>query len=166
MSAPYSLEPLSSRHDRTRFDCGVEPLNTYLRTRVAQDMRRRLTACFVAVDQATGHLAGYYTLAQSGIPLDEIDDLARRKLPRYPLMPATRLGRLAVDRHHRSKGLGGALLFDAIERVTRSEIPAYAMVVDAKDAAAIAFYRHHGFLPFESVPNTLYLPLTRSAPAG
>lgn len=159
MSHPYLIEALSPAHDRGTFVSGADPLDIYFRNHVTQDMKRRLTACFVAIESAAGQVAGFYTLATSSIPLLELDDAIKRKLPRYPLVPAVRLGRLAVDRAHRGKGLGGTLLVNALARAIQSEITAFAMVVDAKDDAAVAFYRHHGFLPFESVADTLYLPL-------
>lgn len=163
MTFAYRIETLSSAHDRAKFGSGSEPLDAYLQHHVSQDIRRRLTACFVAIDTASENVAGYYTLAASSVGLQELDEALRKKLPRYPLVPAVRLGRLAVDLRHRGKGLGGALLLDALARSVRSEITAYAMVVDAKDALAVAFYRHHGFLPFESSPARLYLPLAEIA---
>jgi ribosomal protein S18 acetylase RimI-like enzyme len=163
VTADYRIEALSSAHKRTRFDSGSPALDVYFRDRVSQDIRRRLTACFVAVDSATAEIAGYYTLAASSIPLDALDEKLRSRLPRYPLVPAVRLGRLAVDHLHQGKGLGGTLLLNALARSIRSEITAYAMVVDAKGQDAVAFYRHHGFVAFESAPMTLYVPLAEIA---
>lgn len=69
------------------------------------------------------------------------------------------MGRLAVDQAFKGQGLGGALLADALDRAVRSEIAAYALMVDAKDEAAAAFYRHHGFIALPDSPLTLFLPL-------
>ena len=69
------------------------------------------------------------------------------------------MGRLAFDQAFKEQGLGGALLADALDRATRSEIAAYALMVDAKDEAAAAFYRHHGFIALPGLPLTLFLPL-------
>jgi len=69
------------------------------------------------------------------------------------------MGRLAVDQAFKGQGLGGALLADALDRAVRSEIAAYALIVDAKDEAAAAFYRHHGFIALPDSPFTLFLPL-------
>ena len=77
----------------------------------------------------------------------------------YPTVPAVRMGRLAVDQAFQGQGLGGALLADALTRAARSEIAAFALVVDAKDEAATAFYRHHGFISLPYSPQTLFLPL-------
>jgi ribosomal protein S18 acetylase RimI-like enzyme len=157
LSAPFRIEALTSQHDRSTFDCGSEPLNRYFKQHVTQDARRRVTACFVAVEQGRGVLAGYYTVASSSVPLTDLPEQVTKKLPRYPSVPAVRMGRLAVDRQFRGKGLGAAMLADALERCVKAEIAAYALIVDAKDEQAAAFYRHHGFLAFND--NPLFLPL-------
>jgi len=160
MTGSFVIEPLTSDHKRTEFTCGVEALDRYFRQQAGQDMRRSVTACFVAREIATGRIAGYYTLSAGGIFLSEMPgDLAKR-LPRYPSVPVARLGRLAVaDAYHGHK-LGGALLWDAVDRAIRSEVAVYAMVVDAKDEAAESFYRHHGFVAFGSMPRCFILPLS------
>ena len=83
-----------------------------------------------------------------------------KKLPRYPTMPAVRIGRLAVDLHFQGQGLGAALLFDARQRALRAEIAVYALVVDAKDEAAKRFYSHHGFHHLRHLTNAMFLELT------
>jgi predicted GNAT family N-acyltransferase len=82
-----------------------------------------------------------------------------RKLPRYPSVPTVRMGRLAVDQDFKGQGLGGALLADALARAARAEIAANALLVDAKDDSAAAFYRHHGFIALPETPLSLFLPL-------
>lgn len=153
------IVPLDPAHDRRTFTSGSEPLDRYLHQQVTQDIRRRVTACFVALEQQSQRIAGYYTLASASIPLLDLPaDLAQR-LPRYPSVPAVRLGRLAVDQVFQGRGVGGVLLADALARALRADIAAYALVVDAKDETAAAFYRHHGFIAFASQPRTLFLPL-------
>lgn len=156
--APFSLAPLHATHDRTTFNSDSEPLNRYLRDQVTQDARRRVAACFVALTDEQ-RIAGYYTLASSSLLLADLPSSIGKKLPRYPTVPAVRMGRLAVDQAFKSQGLGGALLADALERATQSEIAAFALMVDAKDDAAVAFYRHHGFIALPGSPRTLFLPL-------
>lgn len=151
------IGPLGEAHDRTHFDCGSEALNRYLRQQASQDVRRLVAACFVATLDDDS-VCGYYTLASTGIPLNDLPVELSRQLPRYPLIPAVRMGRMAVDGRFKGQGLGGVLLADAIERSMRSEIAAFALVVDAKDDSAAAFYRHHGFIPFHGAPRTLFLP--------
>lgn len=159
--APFVIETLAA-HDRTDFTCGVEPLDRYFRQQVMQDIRRRVTACYVAVEGATGKLAGYYTLAAAGVALVEVPAELAKRLPRYPSVPVARLGRLAVEQGFQGRRLGSALLWDAVQRSLRSEIAVFALVVDAKDAQAEAFYRHHGFVPFGSQARQLVLPLTNA----
>lgn len=155
---PFQLAPLDPAHDRAAFNSGSELLDRYLREQVTQDVRRRVAACFVAL--AGGQrIAGYYTLASASLLLADLPASTGKKLPRYPTVPAVRVGRLAVDQAFKGQGLGGALLADALDRAARSEIAAYALMVDAKDETATAFYRHHGFIPLPDSPRTLFLPL-------
>jgi predicted GNAT family N-acyltransferase len=154
----FRVVPIDQAHDRSSFNSGSVLLDSYFRERVTQDIRRRVTACFVALSH-DGRIAGYYTLASASVLLNDLPAKLIKKLPRYPSVPVVRMGRLAVDQAFRDKGLGGALLADALTRVIRSEIAAYALVVDAKDNAAADFYRHHGFLETTSEPMTLFLPL-------
>lgn len=156
--APFRVAPLDASHERNEFRCGSASLDRYLREQVTQDIRRRVAACFVAL---TGEqrIAGYYTLASASLLLADLPVSIGKRLPRYPTVPAVRMGRLAVDEAFIGQGLGGALLADALERAIRSEIAAYALMVDAKDDTAATFYRHHGFIPLPETPLTLFLPL-------
>ncbi|MDR6394106.1 ribosomal protein S18 acetylase RimI-like enzyme [Herbaspirillum seropedicae] len=156
---PFLVTALDTTlHDRRRFDSGTPALNRYLREQVTQDIRRRVAACFVALNDEQ-RVVGYYTLASASVPLTGLSDALRRKLPRYGAIPAIRLGRLAVDREFQARGLGGALLVNALRRAIAAEIPGAVMLVDAKDQQAAAFYRHHGFLALQDAPLTLFLPL-------
>jgi ribosomal protein S18 acetylase RimI-like enzyme len=156
--ARFQLAPLDAAHDRAAFNCESAPLNRYLHEQVSQDVRRRVAACFVAL-APRARIAGYYTLASASLLLADLPAGTGKKLPRYPTVPAVRMGRLAVDREFSGQGLGGALLADALERAARSEIAAHALMVDAKDEAAAAFYLHHGFIALPDSPRTLFLPL-------
>ena len=159
MSNPFRLEPLGDAHDRTGFACGQDPLDRYFQTQATQDIRRRVATCFVAVEVTTGLVAAYYTLASAGIPIIDLPADLTKKLPRYPSIPAVRVGRLAVDARFQGRGLGGALLADAVVRVMSSAAAVYALLVDAKDEKAAAFYRHHGFIALASQPRMLFLPI-------
>ncbi|MBL0312511.1 MAG: GNAT family N-acetyltransferase [Holophagaceae bacterium] len=152
------LEQLDAVCGRIAFSSGSAPLDRYFHQQVTQDIRRRVTACFVALSKEE-QIAGYYTLASASILLNDLPATIRTKLPRYPSVPAIRMGRLAIDSNFQGQGLGGALLADALHRAVHSEIAAFAMVVDAKDNSALAFYRHHGFISFPDSPRTLFLPL-------
>jgi len=157
-TSSFRVALLDATCNRTTFSSGSEPLDRYFQQHVTQDIRRRITACFVAL---TGEdiIAGYYTLAAGSVPLTDLPSNIGRKLPRYPLVPAVRMGRLAVDRNFTGQGLGGALLADALHRASDSDIAAYALMVDAQDEAATAFYRHHGFIQLPHSLLTLFLPL-------
>ena len=153
-NARFRLAPFDAAHDRAAFNSGSEPLDRYLREHITQAIRRRVAACFVALTDEQ-RIAGYYTLASASLLLADIG----KKLPRYPTVPAVRMGRLAVDQAFRAQGLGGALLADALTRAACSEIAAHALMVDAKDEAAAAFYRHHGFIALPDSALSLFLPL-------
>ncbi|MCA1393231.1 GNAT family N-acetyltransferase [Bradyrhizobium sp. IC3123] len=159
MDEKLRVEPLGPSHDRSGFESGVEPLDRYFRTQAGQDARKNMAAPFVLLlpDQT---IAGYYTLSSTSLQLAELPEQTARKLPRYPLVPATLLGRLAVDRRHQGKGYGRFLLADALYRSARSEIATFAVIVDAKDDNAHRFYERESFLPFPDQPMKLFRPMT------
>lgn len=159
MTVPFRIEVLRPDHDRTLFYCGVAPLDRYLHEQASQDMRRLVSNCFVLVDNASGRIAGYYTLAAASVPAGDLDADLLRKLPRYPLLPAALMGRLAVDTQFRRRGLGGLMLADAATRLLRGDLKAFALIVDAKDDNAVAFYEMQGFRRLNSRPMSLFLPL-------
>jgi ribosomal protein S18 acetylase RimI-like enzyme len=159
VTGPFHLEVLGEHHDRNGFCCGVGALDRYFQERVSQDVRRRATACYVALETGTGRIAGYYTLAAGGIPLADMPEELIKRLPRYPSVPVARLGRLAIDAAFQKRRLGSALVWDAVMRALRSEVAVFALVVEAKDDQAEAFYRHLGFAAFGSVPRHLIFPL-------
>ena len=158
---PFRIELLHNQ-DRTGFDCGVPELNAYFHTRVGQDVRRNYATCFVAVDKTEERIAGFYTLAMGSLLLGDLPEETIKRLPRYPRVPVVQLGRLAVGQKYQGKKLGGSLLADAIARSVEAEIAAYAVVVDAKDKKAVAFYEHFGFLTLSRSPSTLFLPLSEA----
>ncbi len=117
-----------------------------------------MAAPFVLV-LGDGALGGYYTLSATAVKLADLPDQAVRRLPRYPLVPATLLGRLAVDRRFQGRGYGRFLLADALYRVARSEIASFAVIVDAKDESARRFYERESFLPLVDQPMKLFRPV-------
>ena len=136
----FTVEPLAKRHGRNSFSCGTEPLDRYLKIQASQDKKRRIAAPFVAVTD-TNIVVAYYSLSSFRIDLPELLEDERKKLPRYPDVPATLLGRLAVDQKYRGQGIGEHMLLHALKRSSdlSYEIASYAVVVDAKDEAAVAF---------------------------
>jgi GNAT superfamily N-acetyltransferase len=130
-----------------------------LRTQATQDIRRRIAACFVAVERSSGRIAASYTLVAASIPTNELPPEWIKRLPRYPALLAVRIGRLAVDLDFQGKGLGAALLGDALRRILVAPPAAFAMLVDAKDENAVTFYAHHAFQLLIGRPRTLFLPV-------
>lgn len=149
----------TARHDRSGFSCGVEALDRYLQSQATQDARRRVAAPYVLIEPPSPDVLGFYTLSNMAIRAAELPAAFVRKLPRYPVLPATLLGRLAVDAKGRGRGLGTELLLDALRRCLRSETASLAVVVDAKDDAAASFYGRHDFVRLAEQPNRLFMPM-------
>lgn len=157
----YRVEALGKQHDRAQFSCGTELLNQYLKTQAGQDANRRVAAPFVLCEGANNTVLGYYTLSAISVDIGAWPEKVAKKLPRYPVVPATLLGRLAIDRRQQGKGAGEYLLMDALHRSlqTSRQVASVAVIVDAKDERAVAFYRHYEFTPFEDQPSRLFLPM-------
>jgi ribosomal protein S18 acetylase RimI-like enzyme len=157
--AHFEFVPLDpAKHDRSVFKSGEESLDRYLKHQATQDIKRKVAFCYVAATPDS-RIAGFYTVSASSVLLDELPPLVAKKLPRHPLVPAVLVGRLAVDQEFKGQGLGGALLADALTRAMKSNIAAFAVVVDAINDSASAFYQHHGFIPMPSTSGKLFLPL-------
>jgi len=156
---------LQKEHDRQTFRCGSPALERYLQSQARQDSAKRVAAVFVLVQPPACTVMGYYSLSASTILASEVPPELARKLPRYPQLPVTLLGRLAVDLQLKAQGMGQFLLMDALHRSLQAAagIAAMAVVVDAKDAAAAAFYQHFGFMPLNQTANRLFLPMATIA---
>jgi predicted GNAT family N-acyltransferase len=159
---PFAVEELNARlHDRPGFDCGVEPLNRYLKTLAAQHRSKGIATSFVLIQtDQRARILGYYSLSAASLAFERLTDNDRKGLPNYPI-PAVRIGRLAVALAARGQGLGELLLQNAIKRVlqARMTLGVYAVIVDAKDAAAERFYMKYGFRLCDQNSAQLYLPL-------
>lgn len=156
----YRFELLSKQHNRSKFSCASAPLNTYLQQFARKDAERRVAAIFVMVDEKEpAVIVGYYTLSAFTVELAELPENIQKKLPRYPKLPATLLGRLARD--ERFPGTGSLLLSDALQRAFRqsAEIASLAVVADAKDDDALTFYRKFGFANLGQRANRVFLPM-------
>ena len=126
---------------------------------VTQDIRRHIANCFVVVENGTGQIAAYYTLSAASVPVNDLPPEETKRLPRYPTLPAVRIGRLAVDEKFHGRGLGASMLMNAVHGTLQDAAAAFMLLVDAKNDRAIAFYEHHGFRPLTSQPRRLFLPL-------
>ena len=143
------IELLSKKHKKKEFECGKETLDDYIHKQAGQDVKRKLSACFVWEDIQSGYIQGYYTLANSSIPLNIIPERWRKKLPpSYSSIPTTLLGRLAVDKRFQGKGIGQILLVDALKKSYEisEDIGSFAVVVDPLDREAETFYEKFGFI--------------------
>lgn len=157
--AAFVSARLASHHDRSKFTCGVEPLDRYIRQQATQDMRRRIANCFVLVESSTGNVAGYHTLSATSLFLTDLPDEHLKRLPRYPIVPTVLLGRLAVAVAYQGRGLGEFILADAVDRAARADIGAFAIVVDPKDDQARRFYLKYGFAELPALERRLYVPI-------
>jgi len=151
-------EPLATRHDRASFSCGNTELDTYFRQQAGQDLKRKIAAIYVLI-QPDGRIAGFYTLSAYSILASELPLELAKKLPRH-LIPATLLGRMAVDLSFQGQGLGESLLINALERalIASRQVASWAVIVDAK-AGARQFYLRNHFIPFPNHVDRLFLPI-------
>jgi GNAT superfamily N-acetyltransferase len=155
-----SVELLDARrHDRAAFSCGVESLDRYLKTQASQDLRRKANGVFVLIEApAPAKILGYYTLCAMALSQGEVPEAARKHVPRYPLVSATLIGRLAVAKERQGRRLGAVLLADALRRADSSAgtVGSSMVGVDALDERAVNFYAAHGFV---RLPDSLRLVL-------
>jgi GNAT superfamily N-acetyltransferase len=158
----FRVERLASHHDRAAFSCGEESLDAYLRQRARTDDERNVAKVFVLYDSHDQRVAGYYTLSASAVHLQGLPLETRRALPRYPLVPAVLIGRLAIDHDYRNQGLGAALLIDALRvafEVGTRQIAATVVIVDALHDSARSFYERYGFQRFRDNEDRLFLAM-------
>jgi predicted GNAT family N-acyltransferase len=158
------IEPLGVNHDRAAFSCGIAPLDGYLKTQAGQDMKKNLAAVYVATPDGKT-IAGYYTLSAYSVSLDSIPGEIAKKLTTMPEVPSTLIGRLARSDAFPKQGIGEILLTNALKRSWENSkhIASWAVIVDAKDANAAAFYKKYSFLELPATPNRLFLPMATIA---
>ena len=157
----WRVEPLQKSHVRNAFSCGHTVLDRYLQHQSRQDVQSQVAAVFVAVTPPDPKVLGFYSLSASSINATDLPADLARKLPRYPHLPVTLLGRLAIDQSTKGQGLGQFLLLDALYRGLQAAaaIAAMAVVVDAKDAAATAFYERYGIMQLSTSQGRMFLPM-------
>ncbi|MBE9241211.1 GNAT family N-acetyltransferase [Synechocystis salina] len=156
------IEPFNrATHLRSSFCCGEAALDNYIQRQASQDLKKRMAAVFVLIDSPNVEVLGYYTLSAYTVIVTALQENLGKRLPRYPQLPATLLGRLAVDSAHKGQGLGELLLVDALKKTleTSREIASLAVIVEALNQPARSFYLKYGFIPFQQEPMKLYLPL-------
>lgn len=141
------------------FSCGTQELDQYLKMYAKNNNKKNIGKTFILLSNQI--VIGYYTLSAAQISIQDIPNNYRQKLPSYPI-PASRLCRLAVDKSHQRRHIGEHLLVDATERIRAAamEIAVFAIVVDAKNESAKAFYLKYGFMPLENNDLSLFIPLS------
>ena len=153
------IEALAPHHDRDGFSCGVDSLDRYLRTQAGQDVRSKANGVFVLVETNNPNVVhGFYTLCATGLAQGDVPAAARKHIPRYPLVSATLIGRLAVSEARQGERLGAMLLADAVRRAYASAVTVGSsmLVVDAISERAASFYEGNGFV---RLPDSLRLVL-------
>ena len=156
------IEPFNSKHhNRSAFKCEVESLDRYLRFTANQDLKKKIATVFVLVDSPNNNIIAYYTLSSYIVEITELDNSLVKRLPRYPLLPATLLGRLAVDRNYRGRRLGELMLVDALRKslMATEKVASLAVIAEAIDEKAVLFYRKYGFRSFSGNTMKLYMTM-------
>jgi GNAT superfamily N-acetyltransferase len=157
----YLTEPLNSKHKKEMFACGKASLDDYIHTQASQDVKRKLSVCFVLPDIQSNGIKGYYTLSNNSIPGDHLPVPIQKKLPAsYKTIPATLLGRLGVDQTYRGQGIGKLSLADALKRSydLSKILVSFAVVVDPLDLEAQAFYEKFDFIRLPD-SKKMFLPM-------
>jgi GNAT superfamily N-acetyltransferase len=154
-------EPLNSTHKKSDFSCGKEMLDTYIQKQANQDVKRKLSVCFVITELQTKLIKGYYTLSNNSVPLKFVPDSVKKKLPpSYETIPTTLLGRLAIDERYQGQGMGKLILIDALKRSYEisKTMGSFAVVVDPIDQEAENFYNKYGFVKLPD-SGKMFLPM-------
>ncbi len=153
----------SRKHCRSNFSCGKDSLDNYIHKQASKDIKRRVSTVFVLIDNAdpTLNILAYYTLSAYTVEITELDQSLSKQLPRYPQLPATLLGRLAVDNTQKGKRFGELMLVDALKKAiaVSSQVASLAVIVEALDESAVNFYLKYGFQQFKQNSMKLYLPM-------
>lgn len=157
----YVIEHLGKKHSKDSFQCGIEALDIYLKAQASQDTKKNVAVTYVLTAESSNQVLGYYTLSSMSIFPGELSDELVKKLPRYPILPGILLGRLAVDESHQAKKIGTYLLLDGLKRSlsVSDQIGIVAIIVDAKNDAAIRFYKKYGFIELPDNRYRLFMPL-------
>jgi ribosomal protein S18 acetylase RimI-like enzyme len=146
MTQRICIERLEKNHNRNFFDCGEEKLNSYLQKHAGQDTKKHVSAVYVAVLlDSPSIIIGFYTLSAAQMDISNIPSEIAKTLPRYPHLPAFRIGRLAINKEQQNLGIG--------------KIGGIAVIVEAKNEKAISFYKKYGFIQLPEQPLNMFLPM-------
>lgn len=162
MLSHYRIELFDKKqHDIAVFCCGVDALDTYLKERASQDIKRSIAAIYVLREHDSQNVIGYYSLSNYSIELSELPIRYIQKMPKYRLIPTTLIGRLAIHKNSQGKKIGGHLLLDALVRsyTISKKMGSFAVIAEAKDSASRSFYERYGFKQFPNTPFKLFLEM-------
>lgn len=158
----FKIESLDRRkHQRGNFTCGIDSLDSYIQRQASQDLKKKIATVFVLIDFPETEVIAYYTLSAYTVEITELNISLAKGLPRYPLLPATLLGCLAVDRDYRGQHLGELMLIDALKKALEAtaSVASLAVIAEAIDETAANFYRKYGFQECQDNSSKLYLPM-------
>lgn len=156
------IESLDGRkHIRSDFCCGKDSLDNYIYKQASQDLKRRVSTVFVLIDDPELNVLAYYTLCSYNVDVTVLDEALAKNLPRYPLLPATLLGRLAVDHRQKGRRCGELMLVDALKKSLNAatKVASLVVIAEALDEEAVNFYIKYGFHQFRQNPMKLYFPM-------
>lgn len=154
--------PIQAHHNRKSFDCGIEPLNSFLKKTAMQNEKRDLTRTYIlSSEKNINQIAGYFTLTTGEVL---VPDDAKKSIRNYPHpAPILKIVRLAVDKEFQNLKFGEYLLFDILHKALTmsSALPFIGVFVDAKNIKAKQFYIKYGFTPISDDPSDfrLWLPI-------
>jgi predicted GNAT family N-acyltransferase len=156
----YITKLLATTHEKSKFFCDKIMLDNYIQKQAKQDVKGKVSACFILSDDDK-IIKGYYTLSNGSIPRSQLPESIIKRLPRYKDLPVTLLGRLAVDNKFQGQKLGKVLLIDALKRsydAASGSTASMAVIVDAIDQEATSFYARYGFI---SLPDSsrMFIPM-------
>ena len=142
----YVTNVLGASHEKAKFSCGKAMLDNYIHKQAKQDVKGKVSACFILSDDDKV-IKGYYTLSNGSIPRSQLPESFVKQLQKYHDLPVTILGRLAVDNKFKGQKLGSLLLLDALKRSydATSNLGSMAVVVDPIEQEAKEFYTKYGF---------------------
>jgi len=163
LTAKFKSEPLDrKKHNRAAFLCEHQALTDYIKQQASQDVKKNVAAVFVLTPDGVT-ISGYYTLSQYGVDAGDIPQelLEQLKIPKYPRLPATLIGRLARHVDFKGQAVGEILLMDALGKALEATrtVASVAVVVEAKDENAVKFYKRYGFTEMPDHPDRLFMPM-------
>ena len=155
------IMPINSSYDCSKFDCGDQTVNAFLRQFTSGSGDSESSPVFAAVDELE-FINGFYSLTASNIEFAEIPQNLAEKISAYPV-PTIIIDTIAVHKSLQGKGVGSRLLIDALQRIHNavSDMDVMVVLVEAKNDRLRAFYLHYGFIPLTGSGSRLFLPMDK-----